>query len=186
MALINGTSGNDPNLKGGAENDTIYGFAGNDNLYGGNGMDTLIGGEGNDTLVGGAGFDTLTGGSGADIFIFKGVISHGDILGGGYYVQSADGYDIIKDFNPAQDAIQEYVPPIPGVPPSSVSPPDHFKHVAGAPIKPPPEVLGSLTNSGLVSKSLTLDTGDFLSDRISYVNQFESGLNPIFTQSLLF
>ncbi|MBD1889306.1 MULTISPECIES: calcium-binding protein [unclassified Coleofasciculus] len=185
MALINGTPGNDPNLKGGTENDTINGFAGNDNLYGGNGMDTLNGGEGNDTLVGGAGFDILTGDLGGDIFVFKGVSSHGAIPGVGYYVQSADGYDIIKDFNPAQDAIKEYVP-APKVPPGSDSPPDKLKHVTGAPIMPPPEVLGALKNRGTVSTFPALDTGDFLSDRISYVNQFESGFNPIFTQSLLF
>jgi Ca2+-binding RTX toxin-like protein len=179
MALINGTSGNDPNLKGGTESDTIYGFAGNDNLYGGNGIDTLIGGGDNDTLVGGAGFDTLTGGSGGDIFVFKGVISHGVIPGSGYYVQSADGFDIITDFNPAQDAIKEYVPGIPDIP-------ANFKHVTGAPIMPSPEAIGALANSGLVSKFPTLDTGNFLSDRISFVNLFESSLNPIFTQPLLF
>jgi Ca2+-binding RTX toxin-like protein len=179
MALINGTPVNDPNLKGGAENDTIYGFAGNDNLYGGNGIDTLIGGGDNDTLVGGAGFDTLTGGTGADIFVFKALISHGVQPGVGYYVQSADGFDIITDYNPAQDAIKEYVPGIPGIP-------ANFQHVAGAPITPPFEVIGALTNSGLVSKFATLDTGDFLSDRISFVNLFESSFNPIFTQSLLF
>ncbi len=179
MALINGTLGNDPNLTGGTENDTIKGFAGNDNLYGGNGIDTLDGGEGNDTLVGGAGFDTLTGGAGADIFVFKGYVSHGVSPVGGYYVQSADGYDIITDFNPAQDAIKEIVSDMPGIP-------AHFKHVTGPPIMPPGEVLGALTNSGFVSTFPTLDISSFLSDRISYVNQFESGFNAIFTQSLLF
>jgi Ca2+-binding RTX toxin-like protein len=178
MAVINGTLGNDPNLKGGTENDIINGFAGNDNLYGGNGMDTLIGGEGNDTLVGGAGFDILTGGSGADIFVFKGYINHTPQSGGVVHVQSADGFDTITDFNPAQDAIKEYVPGIPGIP-------ANFKHVTGAPITPPFEVIGALTNSGLVSKFATLDTGDFLSDRVSFVNLFESNLNPMFAQPFL-
>ncbi|MBD1889307.1 MULTISPECIES: calcium-binding protein [unclassified Coleofasciculus] len=178
MALINGTLGNDPNLTGGAENDTINGFAGNDNLYGSSGIDTLNAGEGNDTLVGGAGFDTLTGGPGADIFVFKGYVSQGVNPGGVYYVQSADGYDIITDFNPAQDAIKAFVSE-PGIPP-------HFKHVAGPPILPPGEVLGALKNSGFVSTFPTLDISSFLSDRISYVTQFESGFNPILTQSLLF
>ncbi|WP_348237728.1 hypothetical protein [Trichocoleus sp. Lan] len=178
MALINGTVGNDPNLKGGTENDTINGFAGNDNLYGGNGIDTLNGGEGNDTLVGGAGFDTLTGGPGADIFVFKGYINHTPPSGGVVHVQSADGFDTITDFNPDQDAIKAFVSD-PGIPP-------HFKHVTGPPIIPPGDVLGALTNSGFVSTFPTLDLSSFLIDRISYVNQFESGFNPIFTQSLLF
>ncbi|MBD1881825.1 MULTISPECIES: hypothetical protein [unclassified Coleofasciculus] len=173
MALINGTLGNDSNLTGGTEDDTINGFAGNDNLYGGKGMDTLGGGEGNDTLMGGAGPDTLTGGSGADIFVFKGSVSYGVNPKGGYYVQSADGYDIIKDFNPSEDAIKEFVSDKPGIPP-------HFKHVTGAPIRPPLEFLGALTNSGFVSTSPTLDVSIFLSDRISYVNQFESESNAIF------
>ncbi|MFE1746971.1 hypothetical protein [Coleofasciculus sp. H7-2] len=127
MALINGTSGNDPNLVGGVENDTIYGFAGNDNLYGNNGIDTLIAGEGNDLLVGGAGFDTLTGGAGNDVFRFNSVISWGIQPGYGHYVQSQDGFDIITDFNPLQDTIQSYVPATPYIP-------AHFQHITGVPI----------------------------------------------------
>ncbi len=112
---------------GGVENDTIYGFAGNDNLYGNNGLDTLIAGEGNDLLVGGAGFETLTGGAGNDVFRFTSVISWGIQPGVGYYVQSADGFDIITDFNPVQDTIQSYVPATPYIP-------AHFQQITGAPI----------------------------------------------------
>ena len=127
MAVINGTPGNDPNLKGGTENDTITGFEGNDDLYGNNGIDTLIGGIGNDTLVGGAGCDIFTGGAGNDVFIFTSVISWGIQPGVGYYVQSADGFDIITDFNPVQDTIQSYVPATPYIP-------AHFQQITGAPI----------------------------------------------------
>ena len=55
-------------LKGGKDNDTLYGNAGKDNLYGGGGNDELSGKLGIDKLYGGAGEDTfvLTSGRGYD------------------------------------------------------------------------------------------------------------------------
>lgn len=104
------TVGNDL-LYGDAGANYIDGLAGNDTLIGGAGYDTLIGGAGNDFLDGGSGFDSLTGGSGKDVFIFRGVVAHGSLSGGRYYVQSSDGYDIITDFDPTQDQIVERVLP---------------------------------------------------------------------------
>ncbi|MEP0857921.1 calcium-binding protein [Trichocoleus sp. DQ-U1] len=175
MAIINGTSGNDPNLKGGVENDTITGFEGKDDLYGYKGIDDLIGGAGDDTLVGGAGFDTLTGGAGSDIFIFTNVISWGIQPGVGYYVQSADGFDIIKDFNPAQDGIKSYVPATPNVP-------AHFKHILGAMLNVRPQVGLTLANSSFVSQTLKIDSSSLVSDRVTFATQFESNLNLSFTE----
>ncbi|MBD1889305.1 MULTISPECIES: hypothetical protein [unclassified Coleofasciculus] len=175
MAIINGTSGNDPNLKGGVENDTITGFEGKDDLYGGNGIDDLIGGAGNDTLVGGAGFDTLTGGAGSDIFVFTNVIGWGIQMGVGYYVQSADGFDIIKDFNLFQDGIKSYVPATPNVP-------AHFKHILGAILIVPPLVRFALANSNLVSQTANIDFSSLVSDRVTFATQFESNLNLSFIE----
>lgn len=61
---INGTAGNDPNLVGGAGNDTINGLGGSDTLDGGAGIDRLVGGTGNDTYIV-ADLDTIVEGSGA-------------------------------------------------------------------------------------------------------------------------
>ena len=156
-------------LKGGLENDTISGFEGKDDLYGNNGIDNLIGGAGDDTLVGGAGFDTLTGGAGSDIFVFTNVIGW-IIQPGGIYVQSADGYDIITDFNPVQDAIKSYVPATPNVP-------AHFKHILGAIFNVRPQVGFTLANSNLVSQTLNIDSSSLLSDRLTFPNLVESSFN---------
>ncbi|MBD1838219.1 calcium-binding protein [Coleofasciculus sp. FACHB-64] len=170
MAVINGTPGNDPNLKGGTENDTITGFEGNDDLYGSNGIDDLIGGSGNDTLVGGAGFDTLTGGAGKDVFKFTNVIDWKPQPGGSYHVQSADGFDIIKDFNMFEDTIQSYVPATPDVP-------AHFKHILGAIIIERPPVGFNLENSNLVSQTAKTDFNTLVSDRVNFATLFDSTLN---------
>ncbi|WP_348253207.1 calcium-binding protein [Funiculus sociatus] len=58
MATINGTNGNDPNLLGTNDDDTINGLAGDDFLFGGLGNDILNGGTGSDRMEGGAGSDT--------------------------------------------------------------------------------------------------------------------------------
>lgn len=60
-STINGTSGNDPALAGGAGRDTIYGLAGNDIITGSDAADRLLGGAGADQLIGGLGPDTLVG-----------------------------------------------------------------------------------------------------------------------------
>ena len=67
-AALQGTAGNDTNLRGYASNDTINGFDGNDSLYGEGGDDKLYGGLGNDLLDGGAGTDTMAGGQGDDTY----------------------------------------------------------------------------------------------------------------------
>ncbi|HEX6706226.1 MAG TPA: calcium-binding protein [Albitalea sp.] len=56
-------------IKGGYEDDAIYGFGGNDGLQGGAGADLIDGGDGSDVLFGGYDSDTLLGGLGGD-FIF--------------------------------------------------------------------------------------------------------------------
>ena len=174
MAVFKGTSGNDPNLMGGTENDTITGFEGNDNLYGSNGIDDLIGGSGDDILVGGAGFDTLTGGAGKDVFKFTNVVgSPKKIEGEGisyYSVQSADGYDIIKDFDILQDTIQSYVPATPKVP-------AHVQHILGAIIIERPPLGFNLANSNLVSQTAKIDFNILVSDHVNFATLFDSTLN---------
>jgi hypothetical protein len=56
-------------------------------LFGGPADDELTGGYGNDILHGDAGNDTLSGGAGADTFVFT---------------ATADGADVLTDFNPAE------------------------------------------------------------------------------------
>ena len=58
-----------PNLDGGAGNDTIVGSAGGDILTGGAGNDSMTGNAGTDLLDGGDDNDTLTGNLGNDLFI---------------------------------------------------------------------------------------------------------------------
>jgi Ca2+-binding RTX toxin-like protein len=83
-----GLGGNET-LRGGTENDRLYGGegidglfgnAGDDWLYGENGNDSLVGEVGNDVLYGGAGADTLTANDGDDA-LYGG--SGGDRLDGG-------------------------------------------------------------------------------------------------------
>lgn len=112
--------------------------------------------------------DTLTGGAGSDVFIFTNVINLSQEPGGSYYVQSADGFDIIKDFNILQDAIQSYVPATPNVP-------AHFKHVAGTILK---RSLGfGFANSNLVSQNVKIDFSNLVSDRVNFATLFDSSLN---------
>ena len=121
--ILHGGTGNDTlgnpvsreGVGGEPGDDQMYGDAGNDKLYGGDGTDTLVGGFGDDILVGGAGndqlngygttvnndsqFDKLEGGAGADQFI----------LGGSWgvsYVETGNGFGIIKDFEKGVDRIQ--------------------------------------------------------------------------------
>jgi Ca2+-binding RTX toxin-like protein len=56
---------------------------GDDSVFGEGGIDTINGGNGIDSIMGGLGADKLTGGVGADTF---------------FYVNTADGTDIISDF----------------------------------------------------------------------------------------
>jgi Ca2+-binding RTX toxin-like protein len=126
---LRGGSGDD-NLRGGEDNDILYGNSGADLLYGGLGKDLLIGGNGNDILFGGTGKedndrfnadDRIFCGSGDDVAYggegnnylsgYKGndILDAGSGYGKLYGGEGADtfvfdlyGYDIVRDFNPAE------------------------------------------------------------------------------------
>jgi Ca2+-binding RTX toxin-like protein len=76
----------------------LIGMGGNDKLEGGSLRDTLVGGTGDDTLLGGGGSDALAGGPGRDILTG----GHGK---DGFVLASLDDYDVITDFNVADDKI---------------------------------------------------------------------------------
>ena len=94
-------SGFKDTVKLGIGNDTAILGNGDDIAFGGAGLDTLTGGDGNDSLFGEADVDTISGGNGLDN-IMGGVGA--DKLSGGlnadkfFYVNTADGTDIITDF----------------------------------------------------------------------------------------
>jgi Ca2+-binding RTX toxin-like protein len=62
---LDGGAGNDV-LRGGSNNDSLFGSVGDDVLEGNKGNDSLVGDVGNDSLVGGNGKDSLNGGTGND------------------------------------------------------------------------------------------------------------------------
>ena len=74
----------------------MRGGADNDELYGDDGQDTLKGGMGADTLDGGAGTDVLTGKGGDDVFLFSSLADTGTA------VATAD---VITDFGDGNDVI---------------------------------------------------------------------------------
>lgn len=75
----------------------MFGEGGNDTLMGSLDDDWIDGGAGNDYIVAGAGSDTLIGGAGEDKFTWQ--------------IDAAlPGYDVIKDFDPLQDALDFYDP----------------------------------------------------------------------------
>lgn len=119
---VTGTSGDDPNLAGGAGNDFIYGYEGNDVLFGLGGNDVLQAHDGNDTLHGGAGDDSLYGGFGDDTLEGDGGADRlwggpgSDQLRGGEgadlfgltpltWTAQSDGRDTILDFQSGIDVI---------------------------------------------------------------------------------
>ena len=63
-----------------------------DRLSGDDGNDALLGGNAADTIEGGAGNDVMTGNGGADVFVFR--------------ADEATGFDIVADFNRADDAVR--------------------------------------------------------------------------------
>jgi len=100
------TNGGNDSISSGDGNDTISAGDGNDELIGGGGNDWLDGGVGTDRLNGYgtvtndlSQFDTLTGGAGADYFVLGGTW-------GVSYVESGDGYAIIKDWDFISDWIE--------------------------------------------------------------------------------
>ena len=82
-----GTSGNDQ-IKGSQANEVLRGLKGDDQLIGRHGNDEIYGGADNDRLIAGSGDNTLQGGAGQDTFVV------------------GKGFDVIKDFNPLNDAIE--------------------------------------------------------------------------------
>jgi serralysin len=92
---ISGTGNTSSNtITGNSVNNSLVGGDGNDTLYGMDGADTLSGGNGRDLLEGGTGNDVLTGGAGLDIIRW------------GSAPNPAGNVDSIKDFLPADDALQ--------------------------------------------------------------------------------
>ncbi|NEQ21992.1 MAG: calcium-binding protein [Microcoleus sp. SIO2G3] len=138
MTDIYGNSLLDDVLSGTEENDLLYGyeygFTGDD--Y--DGSDTLDGRAGDDSLTGGSGPDVLTGGTGSDNFLFWGITGHGELDGGGYYVDSEDGFDIITDFDVNEDRILEQEDILLDIP--------YYKLIAGVPLEP--ETLDSIFTIG--------------------------------------
>ncbi len=67
--IVNGTSGDDPNLGGPDDNLIIYGYGGNDTIFGNNDAaysDTIYGGSGDDLIFDAHGPDVVNGGAGND------------------------------------------------------------------------------------------------------------------------
>jgi hypothetical protein len=131
--IIQGTTGDDPNLVGTGSNDVIYGnggediisgLGGNDTIYAGNPNDstntfsTIYGDGGNDTIIGGSGInilsgsnDTLLGAGEQDTLTGGGTGSINlFVLGsaqGGYYVGGGNNdYANIFNFDSNSDFIQ--------------------------------------------------------------------------------
>lgn len=118
MAVIDGTSGNDT-LRGGADDDWLYGREGNDSLEGGDGADSLygslgadrlFGGDGDDFLDGGDGNDSLNGGAGADRLVLG--MGNNTLTGGAGTDQfvlanpaNLDGFDITSSRNLITDFV---------------------------------------------------------------------------------
>ena len=91
-------------------NDGLTRIGGNDILNGGAGNDLIFGQEGDDIINGGYGTDILYGGSGADVFIFEALqntdtIKDFNALEG----DTLNLSDLLVTYNPAQDAINDFV-----------------------------------------------------------------------------
>lgn len=95
---LNGFTGD--TLRGGNDNDLLYGGAGrdrldgengNDQLFGGSDLDVLTGGNGNDRLDGGWANDVLFGGGGHDVLL--GGSGHDTLYGGNGNDQLFGGWD---------------------------------------------------------------------------------------------
>jgi Ca2+-binding RTX toxin-like protein len=118
VRAVDGGEGDDW-IRGSNESDTILGGAGHDAIFAEDpvslfmsppsaGGDILDGGEGHDWIVGSRSADTIFGGAGRDM-IFGG--QGDDILSGGadadmFLFGPNDGFDVITDFDIAQDWIE--------------------------------------------------------------------------------
>ena len=89
--LLDGNDGDD-RLEAGSGNDVLNGGKGNDTLEGGNGSDTLSGGEGNDVLNGGDGKDILHGGLGDDR------LYGGNNSADTYVFEKGHGRDVVSEY----------------------------------------------------------------------------------------
>ncbi|WP_151717622.1 Hint domain-containing protein [Gemmobacter serpentinus] len=103
----------DDSVSGGADNDLIHGGAGNDllagdegddHMYGDAGDDVMLGGIGNDTLYGGEGEDTLRGGAGDDHLHSGSATGNSSLDGGeGNDTLEAGAYDDTLDGGAGDD-----------------------------------------------------------------------------------
>ncbi len=89
--LLDGGDGND-SLDAGGGSDVLNGGKGNDVLNGGDGSDILNGGEGNDELNGGSGKDKLHGGLGND------TLNGGHYDADTYVFEKGHGKDVVSDY----------------------------------------------------------------------------------------
>ncbi|WP_107820362.1 calcium-binding protein [Neisseria sicca] len=89
--LLDGGDGND-SLDAGGGSDILNGGKGNDVLNGGDGSDILNGGEGNDELNGGSGKDKLHGGLGND------TLNGGHYDADTYVFEKGHGKDVVSDY----------------------------------------------------------------------------------------
>jgi serralysin len=91
---LTGKGGTD-RLNGGLGKDRLEGGYGKDQLFGKAGNDRMFGDGGEDILVGGLGKDIMFGGLGADTFRFDAAADS----------ESANGIDVIKDFQVGSDVL---------------------------------------------------------------------------------
>lgn len=78
------------NLRGGENDDLIFGAGGSDRLNGGSGHDRMFGEAGTDELFGRGGLDELSGGSGNDTYVYDAVEESGP---------GSSSRDVIVDYN---------------------------------------------------------------------------------------
>jgi len=84
-------------------------IGGHDILDGGNGNDLIFGQEGNDRITGGIGNDVLYGGSGDDVFVYNAFFESGDFIMDFGESDALDLSNLISDFDPLQDDINDYL-----------------------------------------------------------------------------
>ncbi len=132
--LIDGGSGSESLIRGGAQGDLLIGAEGNDRLEGQDGNDTVDGGAGDDYVSAGGQDDLLTGGSGLDTFF------------------ASDGNDVIRADDGQADGSMNGGPGVDtahydggGLDPTPVA---VENHVVVTPPPPPPPPPGSCSYDG--------------------------------------
>ena len=107
--FIQGTTGDDPNLKGTNQADEIHALAGDDHVFAKGGNDLVLGGLDDDHLYGDGGKDELRADGGNDHLYGEGAAD--DLYSGqgsDRFVYNQIGHvqgDVIKDYNDASDFI---------------------------------------------------------------------------------